>query len=132
MISFYYLLNLKYNKFYIMYIILFIALILLIVASNIEVFDEYNTYGISLDNNLLIDVPINNSDSVNKGNYLMINNLKYNYKIINISQVQISNMINYQTFELKIDKKFKNNELVKVTFYYKKEKMIKKIIRIIF
>ena len=54
MISFYYLLNLKYNKFYIMYIILFIALILLIVASNIEVFDEYNTYGISLDNNIFV------------------------------------------------------------------------------
>ena len=43
---------------------------------------------------------------------------------------ELSN-INYQNYEITVPVNFKNNEVKKITFYYKKERMIKKILKLI-
>ena len=40
-------------------------------------------------------------------------------------------VLHYQNYEITVPVKFKNNEVKKITFYYKKERMIKKILKLI-
>ena len=61
-----------------------------------------------------------------------INNNEYSYKIDNISNLLNDNYQNYQVYTLKTNINLKENEVVQITFYYNKEKIIKKILKIIF
>jgi len=132
MISYYYLLNMKYSKNYILYTFLLLLLVLAIVSFNISIYDEYNTVGIANDKGISLDIPLTNSDAINKGKYLKISHQKYHYKIESISGIEVINYTNYQNYQIRIDESFKENEVLKITFYYHKQKMIKKIINIIF
>ena len=58
----------------------------------------------------------------------------YKYQINNISELKIDEirMINYQTYELVINATFKQNEIIKITIYYNKERIIDKLCRLFF
>ena len=62
---------------------------------------------------------------------LPLNDKTYNFSISSISEIFNENYINYQNYEITVPVKFKNNEVKKITFYYKKERMIKKILKLI-
>lgn len=126
-----FLIEIKYHKKIYVFLILIIITILTLLSIKIYAYDTYLTYGV-YDNCLVVNVPTNNSDSVLKGNYLQVDNKKYTYKVKNISELQYQNEINYQTYEIIIDEKYKTNEVKKITFFYNKEKIIKKIINFIF
>lgn len=127
--SLYYL---NYKK-HILLIILFIIIITSFVISfNTKAYSSYKTYGIYLDNHLYVDIPIDNSDAVKKGSYLKIDDEKYDIQIEEISDLQVEGNINYQTYSLKSFREYKNNQIVEMTFYYNKQRIIKKIINLIF
>lgn len=52
--------------------------------------------------------------------------------MLDISELKASDYINYQTYHIKSSKKFDVNEVVEVTFYYNKQRIITKIIELIF
>ncbi len=127
--SLYYL---TYKK-HVLLIILFIIIITSFVISfNTKAYSSYKTYGIYLDNHLYVDIPTDNSDVVKKGSYLKIDDEKYDIQIEEISDLQVEGNINYQTYSLKSFREYKNNQIVEMTFYYNKQRIIKKIINLIF
>lgn len=130
--SYYSLINMPYKKHYIIIAIFVLLLSLIIVSCCINGYSVYNCYAISDGNHIFIDIPIDNSDAVKKGKYIKINKQKYNYKTINISELKNNGIVNYQTYELEINQSFIKNEMLRTTFYYHSQKIIKKIVKIIF
>ena len=107
--------------------------ILLILSLTLETYSTNLVYGIYNDNYILCSIPISNSDSVISGEYLKINNQKYKYDIKQISELYAIENENYQDYLLAtVNNEYKNNQVIKMTFYYQKEKIIKKIIKTIF
>ena len=126
-------LNYLTYKEHVLLIFWFIIIITSFVISfNTKAYSSYKTYGIYLDNHLYVDIPIDNSDAVKKGIYLKIDDQKYDIEIEEISDLQVEGNINYQTYSLKSFTEYKNNQVVEITFYYNKQRMIKKIINLIF
>jgi len=127
------LLNIKYKYSIFNISILLIIFITLILLSVIFTYSSFKILGIYNDDQIVISVPVENSDSVKNGTYLMIDNVKYDYRIIDISPIKEMNYVNYQDYNLKInDVSLKENEVVEITFHYNKQRIIKKIIDIIF
>ncbi|MBQ6840622.1 MAG: hypothetical protein IJO63_00700 [Bacilli bacterium] len=102
-----------------------------VLAFALETYNVYQTFSIYHDN-LIVSVPIKNSDAVINGEYLTIKNQAYKYRVREISDIKYENFQNYQDYIIDVDKKLQNNEVVEITFYYNKQKMIQKIIDIIF
>lgn len=131
--NYYNLINLK-PKFQVLTIIILILMILsLFVSVNIKVFSKKDFYAIYLDGYLYINVDINNSDIINRGKYLKINDDKFEYKIAQISELQLDeiNSINYQTYKIPFDKQLINNEVKQITIYYDDNYLYKKIWQLI-
>ena len=129
--SYYYLLNIKYKNYLLSSIFIISLGILLVLSIKYETYDKETIIGIVSDNNILINVT-NNSDAVQKSSFIKIEGKEYKYSIVNISELMVSGGVNYQIYTINVKEKFKNNEVVKITFYYNKQKIIRKIIDIIF
>ena len=125
------ILSIKYKTSILSIIISSILIISLILSFFLQTYTSYNVNGIYRDC-LIVSVPIENSDAVQKGEYLTIDGINYSYKIIKISELMVSDYINYQEYYIRIDKNFRQNEVINITFYYNKQRIIKKIIEIIF
>ena len=109
---------------------LYISLIVLLILSfKISIYNTYKTYAISKDNLIIVSVPIYQNYSVKNGKYLKINNQNYLYEIIKIND--IDNNFN-QEYVIKTNYNLVEKEYLEITFFYNKEKVIKKIIDIIF
>ena len=126
------LINIKYHLYHVFIIITIIVLIISIYILNIKVYNAFNTKGYIKNNKLVLNIPIENSDAIINGKYLKIDNIKYNYEIENISEILLSNNINYQEVILNIENDFKENTITDVTIYYDLEKVATKIKRIIY
>ena len=118
------------NLYLISLIIIFMVSFIILCTG--KVYSSYKTYGIYLDNHFYVDVPTFNSDAVKKGEYVKIEDKKYAIEIDEISDLQNMNNINYQTYSLKAYKEYQNKEVVEITFYYNKQRIIQKIIKLIF
>ncbi|MGN1379007.1 MAG: hypothetical protein ACI4XR_01235 [Bacilli bacterium] len=130
--SYYYLQNIKYknNLFLIMFLGIFIIFIIL--SFFLESYSNFNTYGIYENGFIKVNILVENSDKITLNNKMKIKNDEYSYKIDNISDLLNENYQNYQIYTLKTNINLKENEVVKITFYFDKEKIIKKIFKIIF
>lgn len=126
------LINIKYHIYQVFIILVIIAIFMSLYALKIEVYDVYNTKGYIKNSNLIINIPIENSDTIINGEYLMINDEKYNFEVKNISDILLSNNINYQEVVLEIDNDLSENSIVDIIIYHNKEKVAKKIKKIIF
>lgn len=126
------LLNMNYHRRYILILILFLLILLIFISFIISFYSHYNAYSISDGNYLLIDVPIDNSDALKKGKHIKIDNKKYDYELVEISQVKNNGIINYQTYKIDVKNKFKKNMVLKTTFYYHRDKVINKIKNVVF
>ena len=127
-----YLLNIRFKYFSISIVIIGILMITLLLSIFIKTYTSYQTLGIYMQGVIVVSVPIENSDAVNNGDYLTINGKQFKYKIEDISELQVVNFNNYQDYYININKNFRNNEVVKITFYYDKQIVLKKIMEIIF
>lgn len=126
------LINIKYHVYQVFIILVGIALIVSLYALKIEVYDVYNTKGYIKNSNLVINIPIENSDTIINGEYLVINDEKYNFEVKNISDVLLSNNVNYQEVVLEIDSDIPENSIVDTMIYHDKEKVAAKIKELIF
>lgn len=124
--------HIKYPKHILIIFLIIVLLVSLIVTFKTKAYSSYKTYGVYLNSQLYVDIPITNSDAVNKGEYIKIDNQKYDIVIREISGLQTQGNINYQTYSLKAFKEYKNNQIVEITFYYNKQRIITKIMDIIF
>lgn len=130
--NYYNLSKIKVHYNYIGYIVFITMIITIILSSFLSTYDTYTMYGVYNEGFLEVSVNIENSDAVDKGAYFEYENKKLNYQILDVSGLNIENNTNYQTYKLKINKEFKQNKIIKITFFYNKERIITKILRIIF
>ena len=130
--NYYYLLNIKYRSFFLIFIVIIFTIILLIISIKKDCYDEVSLYGVVNDNNILVNVLTNNSDAVQKASFIKIDNKMYNFNIINISDIKVLDNVNYQIYTINVKEKYINNEVVKITFYSNKQKIIRKIVDFIF
>jgi len=66
-------------------------------------------------------------------NTFYLNKKKYYYEIFSLSEIlyDYQTFQNYQEISLKIDGKFKENEIVNLTIYYDQEKLGEKIWKLV-
>ncbi len=125
------LIHIKYNVYRIFIVLVIITIIASIYITRIEVYDVYNTKGYIKNSNLILNIPIEHSDTITNGEYLIIDEQKYEFKIANISDVLLSNNINYQEIVLNIDSNLSENSIVDISVYHDKEKVETKIKEIV-
>lgn len=129
--NYYKLKNIKYKNNALIIIFFGIVGILLFLLIFLQSYDNFVTYASFNGKNFIIPVKLENSDIISKANILKIDDKTYNFSISSISEIFNENYINYQNYEITVPVNFKNNEVKKITFYYKKERMIKKILKLI-
>ena len=129
--NYYKLKNIKYKNNTLIIIFFGIVGILLFLLIFLQSYDNFVTYASFKGENFIIPVKLENSDIISKANILKIDDKTYNFSISSISEIFNENYINYQNYEITVPVKFRNNEVKKITFYYKKERMIKKILDLI-
>ena len=129
--NYYKLKNIKYKNNTLIIIFFGIVGILLFLLIFLQSYDNFVTYASFNGENFIIPVKLENSDIISKANILKIDDKTYNFSISSISEIFNENYINYQNYEITVPVKLKNNEVKKITFYYKKERMIKKILKLI-
>lgn len=129
--NYYKLKNIKYKNNTLIIIFFGIVGILLFLLIFLQSYDNFVTYAGFNEKNFIIPVKLENSDIISKAKILKIDDKTYNFSISSISKIFNENYINYQNYEITVPVKFKNNEVKKITFYYKKERMIKKILKLI-
>ena len=129
--NYYKLKNIKYKNNTLIIIFFGIVGILLFLLIVLQSYDNLVTYASFNGKNFIIPVKLENSDIISKANILKIDDKTYNFSISSISEIFNENYINYQNYEITVPVKFRNNEVKKITFYYKKERMIKKILKLI-
>ena len=129
--NYYKLKNIKYKNNTLIIIFFGIVGILLFLLIFLQSYDNFVTYASFNGKNFIIPVKLENSDIISKANILKIDDKTYNFSISSISEIFNENFINYQNYEITVPVNFKNNEVKKITFYYKKERMIKKILKLI-
>ena len=66
------LIHIKYHVYQVFIILVIIALIMSLYTLKIEVYDVYNTKGYIKNSNLIINIPIDYSDTIINGEYLVI------------------------------------------------------------
>ena len=112
-------------------IVVFGIIIIFLLLLNMNFYDVYNTKGYITNNNLILNIPYNYSDTIANGKYLKINNIKYNLKIITVNSpsVDINSNLIYQEIMVKLDQNliYNDNTVLNVSIYYNKEKLLDKI-----
>ena len=98
-----------------------------------SLYDRLDLVAISDGDNLIVAVPVTYSDTFKTGESIALGKETYHYSITSISEMQVdlTQQLNYQNFSIKIDKKYPQNQILKITLYYNKEKIIKKVIKLI-
>lgn len=125
------LLRIKYKKPVSIVIVIIVIFIVVIWLLNRKIYDVYNTYGVISNDNLIVNIPINYSDTIVSGTKIKVENDYYDLNIISISDLLISEGINYQEVRVKIDNVYQENIILKITIYYNKEKVLKKLMKLI-
>ncbi len=127
------LLEIPFLKYSWLTLILGVILFLIIIASLVSSYDTYYIYGTYQNNSFYLDIPVDNSDAIKNGYFLKTQNKIYEYDIKEVSELKNYNDINYQTYVITFptQEKYINNEIEKITFYYKKQRIITKIFDII-
>jgi len=107
---------------------------LIIIGVQFSIYDVYTIVGVSTGDAILLNVPLEYSDTLNHGEYLKIGDNTYSFLILSIGELEFDwdQQVNYQTYSIKVDAKFLKNEVIKMTVYYDKEKIIEKIKKILF
>ena len=127
------LLNLNYKNYLALIIVIILTIILTVYISTKSLYEKIDLMAVSDGNNLVLAVPVEYSDILLKKAILNIDNQNCNYEIQLVSELLYDEVrqINYQNFVIATNKKYPLNAIVKVTFYYQKEKIIRKVINFI-
>ncbi len=124
--------HIKYHVYHVFIIMVIIAIGLTLYMLRVEVYDVYNTVGYIKNHSLVLNIPIEYSDTIINGEYLVIEDEKYTYEVKNISEILLSNNINYQEVVIDIENNFKENSIVDTNIYHDKEKVAIKLKKLIY
>lgn len=128
------LLNIKYKvKLGLIFIILFIISTVIYVL-NLELYDTKETYGY-IENGLLITrLDVNIPDTINTMKYVVIGSKKYKTTLDKVGTYSVdkNTLTNYQEISLKINSTLRENQVFKIIILYNKEKVIKKVKKLLF
>lgn len=120
-----------YNLIFIiiLVVILFSALISFIIKN--DTYDNYQTKGyVTCDKECAIMVLLPSNIDFDM---IYLNNKKINYKIISKElKIDQENFISYNEIKFTTDENFQDQEILEFNFYYNKQRIMKKIIDIIF
>lgn len=128
------LINIKYTfKFSLIIFLIFFVLIISYVL-NLNIYENFTSYGYVLDDQINLKVLVDNPDILNNLKYIKIGSKDYKVEVKEISEVMLDseNFINYQIVKLKIDERLNDNEVFKVDIFYNEEKVYKKLKKILF
>lgn len=128
------LINIKYTfKFSLIIFLIFFVLIISYVL-NLNIYENFTSYGYVLDDQINLKVLVDNPDILNNLKYIKIGSKDYKAEVKEISEVMLDseNFINYQIVKLKIDERLNDNEVFKVDIFYNEEKVYKKLKKILF
>ena len=127
--NYYSLKSISFNKFWFLSIIFILLIVIIIFLTIVKIYSSITCIGIYQEGYLNISVDINNSDTVINSDYIMIDNKKFDYKILEISSYQVDpiNNLNYQIIRIEVKKEFIENEIKEVKFYFHKQRIIEKI-----
>lgn len=106
--------------------IIFLGIVCLI-SFYIEVYQIDEFYGIYENNKLNVKISEKLSENIHDIDYIEFKNEKIKIKNIEFINYEIVDNSIFENIELEIDKKFLDNEIGKVKFYYGKQKLIKYI-----
>lgn len=101
--------------------------------SKLEYYDTFTYKGIANNGVIYVSVPSDYLDTLINGDFLIIAQEKYSYEVLSLGEVEINkdNYLAYQMVSLKINKEFLNNEVVTLTSYAHREKIITKLKKLI-
>lgn len=115
--------EIKYYKIIILIVLLFIFLILL--ASKVEIFEKFESYGIYSNNTLTVKINSKLSDNLKKSEYIIFNDLKFELNILEYGNYEIIDNDVYQEIKIYVDGNFYDNEVGIIEFYYNKENALR-------
>ena len=128
------LLNIKYKVKLILIFIIVSIISTVIYFLNLELYDTKETYGY-IENGLLITrLDVNTPDTINTMKYVVIGSKKYKTTLDKVGTLSVDKdtLTNYQEISLKINSALRENQVFKIIILYNKEKVIKKVKKLLF
>lgn len=128
------LLNIKYKVKLILIFIIVSIISTVIYVLNLELYDTKETYGY-IENGLLITrLDVNFPDTINTMKYVVIGSKKYKTTLDKVGTFSVDKdtLTNYQEISLKINSTLRENQVFKIIILYNKEKVIKKVKKLLF
>ena len=128
------LLNIRYSFKYYIVIIVLIFIILIGYLSNKTITDVYKTVGYVDNTKLILNIPLEYSDTLNKLVYIKVDNDRYYIDDLIISNILLDpeSLINYQEVYITPKNTYKENMLMQITIYYNEEKVFTKLWKLLF
>lgn len=128
------LLNIKYKFkiFLLTTIMIFIGICIYIL--NLEMYDTNITYGYKENGLIVAKISIDTPDILNSIDYIKIGDKKYKVLVNSVGEISLDkeNLTNYQDIYLEFDNDLKENQVFKLTIMYNKEKVYKKLKKMLF
>lgn len=128
------LINIKYSYKKGLFVLTTVFIIVLVYVLNLNMYENFNTYGYVQDELLNIKISIQTPDMLTNLKYIKIGSNKYKAEIKEVSDILLDedNFINYQMVKLKIDEKLNDNQVFEISIFYNEEKVFKKILKLLF
>ena len=123
------LININYKEYLTILLVPIIFILLLVLSLTLESSDKLKVRYVYSNNLFTITVPIENSDNIIAADYLLLDNKKYKFNINNIENDLINN---YQIIDVEIQTTKIDNQVGTIIFSFNKEKIIKKVIKLLF
>lgn len=123
------LLNIPYKPWKLLITMTIIIIICGLIIINIEIYDVYNTYAYYKEGNIVLNIPINYSDTILNGEYFKIDDEKSDLEVLYVSDILINTdtLVNYQEIIVSSAKDYPENLIINISIYYNKEKVLDKI-----
>ncbi len=131
MIDYQMILNIKYKKYVVEIIFLVILTVFLSISYAKYSYSVFETKGIIKDDYLLVNLPITNSDTINRSEFLVIKGNSYSFSIESVDELFINGEY-YYSYKILVDYTFFDKEVLNLYFYYDYESILFKIYKLIF
>lgn len=126
------LLFIDYKKCVTEILFLIVIITLLVISFNYYAYSSFNCEAFYNDELLSITVLYDDADVISLGSKLKIDDEIYSYEVMNYGEVFAVGNYYYQQINLKIDLNFSQNQVIDLTILYDYEKMIDKLLNLIF
>lgn len=98
-----------------------------------DIQDVYNTFGYVKNGNIVFNLDLDHVNILDKIDCLKVNGVISEAKVLNVGELMIDekNLINYQDVILDSSNNYVENQVVKLNIYHNKEKVWRKLKKII-